>query len=108
MEQEVLGGFEHQVLLAVLRLGSEAYSLPIVLELEERTGRRMSPSKVYVTLRRLEDKGMVTSRFVPPPAGEGGRDRRMFALEPAALDMLRESKRLFTGLWDGLPVLDEP
>jgi hypothetical protein len=32
----------------------------------------------------------------------------MFALEPAALDMLRESKRLFTGLWDGLPVLDEP
>jgi DNA-binding PadR family transcriptional regulator len=108
MEQEVLGGFEHQVLLAVLRLGSEAYSLPVVLELEGRTGRTVSPSKVYVTLRRLEDKGMVSSRFVPPPVGEGGRDRRMFALEPAALAMLRESKRLLVDLWDGLPVLDEP
>lgn len=107
MGEAILGGFEHRVLLAVLRLGSEAYSLPIVLELEERTGRRVSPSKVYVTLRRLEDKELVSSRFVPPPPGEGGRDRRMFSLEPEGLELLRESKRVFMDLWDGVPVLDE-
>lgn len=107
MAPEVLGGFEHQVLLAVLRLGPEAYSVPIVMELEERTGRAVSPSKVYVTLRRLEDKGMVSSRFVPPPPDEGGRERRMFALEPAGLDLLRESKRVFVELWQDLAVLDE-
>ena len=108
MARDVLGGFEHQVLLAVLRLGSEAYSVPIVLELEEQTGRPVSPSKAWVTLRRLESRGLVTSRFVPPREDEGGRDRRVFSLEPAALDALRDSKRVLEGLWKGLAVLDEP
>lgn len=107
MPNEVLGGFEHQVLLAVLRLGSEAYSVPIVLELEERTGRPVAPSKVYVTLRRLEKRGLVSSRFEPPPADEGGRERRIFTLEPSALELLKKSKRVFSNLWEDLPVLDE-
>jgi len=107
MPNEVLGGFEHQVLLAVLRRGSEAYSVPIVLELEERTGRPVAPSKVYVTLRRLENRGMVRSRFDPPPGSEGGRERRVFTLQPPALEILRESKRVFASLWEDLPVLDE-
>jgi PadR family transcriptional regulator len=107
MAPEVLGGFEHQVLLAVLRLRSEAYTVPIVLELEARTGRSVSPSKVYVSLRRLEDRGLVTSRFVPPPPDEGGRDRRVFTIEGPGLSLLRESKRVFVELWDGLPTLDE-
>jgi PadR family transcriptional regulator, regulatory protein PadR len=107
MPPEVLGGFEHHVLLAVLRLGKEAYSMPIVVELQSRTGREVSPSKVYVALRRLEDRGLLRSRFVPPPVAEGGRERRMFSLQPAALVILRESKRVFTGLWEDLPILDE-
>ena len=107
MPNEVLGGFEHQVLLAVLRLGSEAYSVPIVLELERRTGRSVAPSKVYVTLRRLEKRGLVSSRFDPPPAEEGGRERRVFSMEAPGLEMLKESKRIFANLWEGLPVLDE-
>jgi PadR family transcriptional regulator len=107
MAPGVLGGFEHQVLLAVLRLGSDAYTVPIVLELEARTGKTVSPSKVYVSLRRMEDRGLVNSSFVPPPPDEGGRDRRVFTIEEAGLTLLRESKRQFIELWDGLPVLDE-
>lgn len=107
MGNDVLGGFEHQVLLAILRLGSEAYSVPIVLELEQRTGKSVAASQVYVTLRRLEKRGLLSSRFEPPPATEGGRERRVFQLEPPAVDLLRESKRVFASLWDGLPVLDE-
>lgn len=106
MPPDVLGGFEHQVLLAILRLGSEAYSLPIVLELEARTGKAVAPSKVYVTLRRLEDRGLLTSRFVPPPPVSGGRERRMFSLRPEALALLKEAKRVFVDMWDGLPILD--
>ena len=107
MPPEVLGGFEHQVLLAVLRLGSEAYSAPIVLELEKHTGKAVAAAKVYVTLRRLEKKGFVSSHFEPPPADEGGRERRVFSLESPGLDILRESKQAFESLWEGLPALEE-
>ena len=106
MTRGVLGGFEHQVLLAVARLGHESYSAPIVLELEERTGQSVSSVKVYVTLRRLEARGLVASHFEPPPPPEGGRERRVFALEPAGLAALRDAKMLFTSLWDGLASLD--
>lgn len=108
MAPSVLGGFEHQVLLAVLRLGEEAYSAPVVLELERRTGRRVSASKVYVVLRRLEDKGFLSSRFEAPGETERGPDRRVFTLEEPAVTALRESKRTLTSLWEGLPVLDQP
>ena len=74
---EVLGGFEHTVLLAIMRLDSSAYSVPIVLELEKRTGRSVAPAAVYVTLRRLEKKGLLTSSMIPAEEGQGGRDRRV-------------------------------
>jgi DNA-binding PadR family transcriptional regulator len=67
----------------------------------------VSASKVYVSLRRLERKGFLSSRFDPPPGSEGGRDRRVFVLEEPALEILKESKRNLENLWDGLPVLDE-
>ena len=57
-----LGGFEQQVLLTILRLGGEAYSVPMVMEMEERSGREVSQAAVYIALRRLEEKGMVSSR----------------------------------------------
>ena len=102
---DVLGGFELRVLLTVLRLGHESYSVPIVEELEA-LGRRVSPSAVYVTLRRLERRGLVTSRMVPPGAGEGGRERRVFAVTPDAIALLRATRDDLSRLWDGLEVLE--
>ncbi len=103
---DVLGGFEHQVLLAVLRLGERTYSVPIVRLLEDATSRAVAPSAVYVTLRRLEKRGLLTSSMVPPEPGEGGRERRFFAITPAAIDLLRTSRRELSVLWDGVEVLE--
>ena len=75
---DVLGGFEHKVLLAIMRLGSSGYSVPIVRELEQRTDRSVAPAAVYVTLRRLETRGLLVSRMEPPADGVGGRARRVF------------------------------
>lgn len=105
--RETLGEFEHQVLLAVLRLGEDAYSVAIVEELEARTGREVATSAVYVALRRLEAKGMLTSRLVTPEESGEPYPRRYVELTPAALEPLRASRRAYLSLWEGLePRLD--
>lgn len=107
MGKNVLGEFEHQVLLAILRLGSESYSVPIVLELEERTGRDVAPAKVYIALRRLEERGLLESRMSDGEPERGGRTRRYFALTEEGIDRLRESRQTLMRLWEGVaPALD--
>lgn len=101
---DVLGGFELRVLLTILRLGRESYSVPIVEELQA-LGRDASPSAVYVTLRRLERKGLVVSRMVPPAEGEGGRERRVFAVTDEGVAVVRATREDLSRLWDGLEVL---
>ncbi len=94
-------------MLALLRLDSDAYTAPIVIELEERTGRPTTVAAVYVVLRRLENKGLVESTMVGP--GEaGGRDRRHFSVTEAGLTRLRDARRAYTRLWEGLDPLLEP
>lgn len=106
MTKGVLGEFEHQVLLAVLHCGDDAYSVPIVLELETRTGRDVAPAAVYIALRRLEEKQLAESELRPPD--EGGRSRRYVTVTPEGLEQLRESRRRFVSLWEGLdPVLED-
>jgi DNA-binding PadR family transcriptional regulator len=104
-----LGEFEHQVLLAILRLGRESYSVPIVTELEERTGKEVATAAVYIALRRLERRGLLRSRLEPPEKSGEPYPRRYFALTKAALAPLREARRSYLSLWEGVePVLDEP
>jgi len=103
-----LGEFEQQVLLTILRLGREAYSVAIVRELEERTGREASTSAVYVALRRLEKKGLLSSRLEAPKESGEPHPRRYFALTEEALEPLKERRRALLRLWDGLePALDD-
>jgi PadR family transcriptional regulator len=102
MPRESLGEFEHQVLLAILRLGGRAYSAPIVTELERRRGRDASPAAVYIALRRLEQRGFVESRKTEPGRGEGGRGRRTFTVTPAAVVRLRQARQAFEAFWTGL------
>ena len=103
---DVLGGFEHRVLLAIMRLGSGGYTAPIVRELEAQTGTAASPSAVYVTLRRLEDRGLLTSTMEPTAPGESGRPRRVFTVTRDAIDVLRSARRDLDNLWDGVEALD--
>ncbi len=82
--------------------------MPIVAELEERTGREVATAAVYVALRRLEKKGLLTSRFETPEQNGTPYPRRYFALTDAAVEPLKASRRAMLSLWDGLePVLDD-
>jgi len=108
MARTGLGAFEQQVLLVLLRLGRESYSIPIVTEIEARTGREVATSAVYVALRRLEKKGMLTSRLELPEQSGGPYPRRYFALTDSAIEPLKTARRSLLSLWDGLePALDD-
>jgi len=103
-----LGEFEHQVLLAILRMGREAYSVSIVAELEGRTGREVATSAVFVALRRMEKKGMLRSRLELPEESGEPYPRRYFSLTEAALAPLKDARRSYLALWEGLePALDD-
>ncbi len=108
MARESLGEFEQRVLLAMLQLGGTAYSAPIVLELEERTERPVAPASVYIALRRMEQRGFVESVLEEPERKIGGRGKRMFTVQPAAVEKLRIARRELEQLWNGLdPVFAE-
>ena len=73
---DVIGHFEQAVLLALIRLGQDAYGRAILNEIQERLNRDVSAGAVYATLERLETKGLASSTLAPGTALRGGRARR--------------------------------
>lgn len=100
-----LGEFEQMVLLALVRLGPEAYGASIRREIEDRTGRDLAISAVYVTLDRLEVKGLVRSRIGEPTAQRGGRRRKHFVLLPAGRRAIADACRAFGMMAEGLGLI---
>lgn len=86
-----LGEFELLVLLSALSLGETAYPVSIAADIETRTGRQASRTAVLITLERLEDKGLLTSRYGDPTPVRGGRAKRYFRARPQAVQAVRDS-----------------
>ena len=101
-----LGEFELMVLLALIRLGDDAYGVPISREIEARTGREVALGSVYASLERLQEKDLVTSQLGEATAERGGRAKRYFRLTDGGLAAVRETQRSLVNLWSGLPELE--
>ena len=102
MVRDHLGELEQIVLLAILRVGPNAYGVPIRVEIGDRTGRSLTVGALYRTLDRLEQKGYVVSWFGDPTPERGGRSKRHFEVRPAGLRALRASRDALAAMWDGL------
>ena len=102
MRSSPLGEFEQIVLLAVLRLGDQAYGLTIRNEIAARTDRALSPGAVYTTLDRLEEKGLVTSVYGDPTPERAGRPRRYFTVTAQGVRDVVRAQRAFQRLMKGL------
>ena len=100
--REYLGEFEQVVLLALARLDRGGYGAAIHAEILETSGRDVSIPAVYVTLKRLEAKGLVAS--TTRPVTEGGRPRKVYQLEPEGHAALTRSRELLDSLWSGAKV----
>ena len=89
-------------MLAVLHVETDAYGATITRELEQRTGRAISVGAVYVALRRLEKKGLVTSRLGEPSPRRGGRPKRFFTVLKDGIEALRRASQDWTAMASGL------
>ena len=101
--REYPGEFEQVVMLALARLGESAYGATIHEEILETTGRDVSIPAVYVTLKRLEKKGLVRSR-VEAAEGGGGRATRNYQLLAEGERALARSREMLERLWSGAEV----
>src|SRR6266704_2226734 len=98
-KREFLGGFELLVLLSLIRLGDKAYGVPISEAIEESSGRDVAIGSVYITLDRLERKGLVSSRLGEPTAERGGRAKTYFRITAKGLRQVRHAQRTLVALW---------
>lgn len=83
--------FEELVLLAILKLGANAYGATIHEALED-AGRRVSIGALYTTLSRLEQKGLVTSWMGESTETRGGRAKRYFKVLATGAKALRAAE----------------
>lgn len=97
-----LGEFEFVVLVAILRLGDDAYGLTIRREIAACTDREPAPGAVYTTLDRLEEKGLVSSRYHDATLERAGRPKRFFQLSAKGLKTVTETHSTLTRLFDGV------
>ena len=103
-KREYLGEFEFVVILALIRLGHDAYGLEVSREIERRCGRGVSVGSLYATLERLQAHDLVSSALGEATPERGGRAKRYFQVTPGGLAKVRESQRVLCTMWDGLPL----
>ena len=107
--RESIGAFEQLILLSLVRLGPDAYAVPIRLDIEGRTGRSISAGALYTALDRLERRGFVASRLGEPTPERGGKRKRLYTLQPAgghAAAYVHESlQQMTSGIADDLQAL---
>jgi len=103
MSQYRLGEFEEIVLLTVAILHEEAYGVAIIEEMEKRLGRKVSIGALQTVLRRLEDKGLLSSAFGEATNIRGGKRKRFFTLTKSGQKALNETKDQRMSLWNAIP-----
>jgi DNA-binding PadR family transcriptional regulator len=107
MPRQNLGELEQVLLLALLRLGGDAYGAAIRAEILERTGRSITAGAIYPTLDRLEERGLLRSRLGEPTGERGGRARRYFKVTGAGVREIRAAWQQTSALAAGLTALED-
>lgn len=98
---EPVGWFEQVILTAILSLREEAYGVSIHEKAADLARpKKISPGAVYITLDRLEDKGLISSRLPNPTPERGGRSKRYYRLEALGERALEESAATAMRVWE--------
>jgi PadR family transcriptional regulator PadR len=100
-----LGQFEFMTLVAMMRLEDEAYGVAIAKEIGKASGHDVALASLYLTLGRLEAKGLIESRRGEPTPERGGRAKTYFSVTAKGIREVRDARRALIKLWDGVPAL---
>jgi DNA-binding PadR family transcriptional regulator len=102
MSGEFPGEFEVMVMLAIIRLGENAYGWTVAQELEQVAARSVSSGALYTTLNRLEQKGFLRTRQGAGTEDRGGRPRRYLRVTAAGAEALQRARDAMDRLWTGV------
>ncbi|MEO1054399.1 MAG: PadR family transcriptional regulator [Bacteroidota bacterium] len=105
MKKNRLGELQELILMTVIVLQEEAYGNEIQRELEDRLGERMSMGAIQTALKRMEEKGFLTSEWGEATKKRGGKRKRIYAATPYAREVLEEMKEIRSQLWNAMPGL---
>ena len=105
MKKTRLGEFQELILMTVIVLQEQAYGNEIQRDLEERLDERLSVGAIQTALKRMEEKGFLTSKWGEASQRRGGKRRRIYAATPEAYQTLQEMKDIRSQLWSAMPNL---
>lgn len=105
MKKTKLGEFEELVLLTVAALQQDAYGVEIKRELEDRLKQKLSVGSIQSALKRMEEKGFLTSQFGEATQKRGGKRKRIYTTTSHARKVLVEMKEIRASLWSSIPNL---
>jgi PadR family transcriptional regulator, regulatory protein PadR len=96
---------ELMVMLAIMRLGENAYGVPIAQEIGKCTGRGIAIGVVYSALKHLEEDGLICSSLGEATASRGGRAKTYFTATASGYKQVKETQRALRRMWNGIPQL---
>lgn len=105
MKKTKLGEFEELVLMTVIVLQEQAFGVEIKRELENRLSENLSVGSVQSALKRMEEKGFLTSEWGEATQKRGGKRKRIYSATPYAAQVLKEMKDIRSQLWEAMPNL---
>ena len=98
-----LGEFEELVLLTVVVLQENAYSIAITDEINRTTGRKVAFGVVHSALNRLEKKGLCDSKMGGSTKVRGGRRKRLYTISSSGKLALLKVRDQRAALWKLIP-----
>jgi PadR family transcriptional regulator, regulatory protein PadR len=107
MQRHLLTDFELMILLAILRIGEDAYGVRIADEISRIARRTVLIGAIYAALERLERNELVTSSVGDPTPERGGRAKRFYEVTPRGLRAVKQTQDALVALWTDVPQLKE-
>lgn len=105
MKRAQIGELEELVLLTVGSIYEQAYAVMILAVIKEHTGRNIDVTAIHSVLRRLENKGFLTSSMGGATQERGGRRKKFFALSQSGRAKIDEVMSVRMALYEKIPTL---